>query len=106
MATKTTKKNYKAKTGSTKSDKKDSAIQKVVQAPGNVANSVGKGLSNPEVTDKIAKGAAAIAITSGVVAIGAAMMNKDTRKKVGHQASVSLDKLSEYAGMLAEEDTQ
>ena len=52
---------------------------------------------------KIAKGAAGVAVTAGVVAVGAALMDQDTRDKMGEKARQGFGLLKDTASQVTEE---
>lgn len=59
--------------------------------------------SSSSKTDMIARGAAGVAVAAGVVAAGAALANKDTRKKLGHTAKVGMENLQSMASNVGDE---
>jgi len=54
---------------------------------------------------KIAKGAAGVAVTAGVVAVGAALMDQETREMVGEKARQGFGLLKDTASQVTEETT-
>ena len=47
--------------------------------------------------DNVLKGATVLAVTAGTVALGTALSNKDTRKKLGHTTGKAFGKVRDFA---------
>lgn len=53
--------------------------------------------------ETIAKGAAAVSIAAGMIAAGAALMDKENRKKVGKMAGKSMEFMQDMASDMSKE---